>query len=215
MINFWVFPSFLPKILPNFLIRKDRRLIIMKNFKSQTELKLLFLDIDGVLNSESSGIALGIGSPARINRYTMNKNQELVYYPHSKRSLLWSDVSVGILLKIIQEFDYQIVISSSWRHFVESTKEWEQMFNLYHHGFTGKVYGITPKRSYALDDLTRGSCIEEFLKDCPDQVDDYIILDDNSDMTKTQIEENKFIKINGTYGLCSDEYYKIKRINAK
>ena len=175
------------KLIPLFsILKKIKR-------RNRKNMKILFLDIDGVLNSTSSCIAYkGFGSPWRIS---------------SKNELKFSDVSMNILKRIIDEFDFHIVLSSTWRTSL-THEQFIHMMKLYDIDVSEHFLGFTPEL-----DTIRGLEIQHFIDSNKLEMEDYIILDDDSDMTKIQ-KENHFIKVNGTYGLSSLEYQKIKqRVN--
>ena len=72
---------------------------------------------------------------------------------------------------------------------------------LEYHGFTHseKIIGKTPHLY-----LKRGLEIESYLKGLDNKVDDYVILDDDTDMTSEQKEKGHFMHINSITGLTED-----------
>ena len=135
-------------------------------------MKVIFLDIDGVLNSEESMRELGMGNFWSDNPHPMH--------------IRW-------LNKIIEETGAVVVISSTWRHGMSSTNMWRLLHLL---GFRGTVIDNTPR----LNSAFRGTeikawlniHIDKFIKygnsdslashNCKEQVESFVILDDDSDM---------------------------------
>lgn len=136
-------------------------------------MKVIFLDIDGVLNV---------------------MRQEFDDYGQ-----LFHQNLVDNLSYIINETGAKIVISSTWRHrgldFIKNM--WK------HRNLPGEVIDITPdcwdlikEEKFGLkyyDDVDRGYEIQDWLNN--HDVENYVILDDDSDMLESQI--NNFVY---TYG---------------
>jgi len=124
-------------------------------------MKVIFLDIDGVLN-------------------VMNQERDRygsLFHPHL----------VDNLRRLVEETGAKIVISSTWRwsglHWIESM--WKDR------KLPGKVIGITPTRvdpelveRHYDPDADRGYEIQQYLED--NKVDRYVIIDDDHDMLPTQ-----------------------------
>ena len=152
-------------------------------------MKIIFLDIDGVLNCESA-----------------YRNGECQY-----QEWIWEDGrkdhyqrfcvrSKELLNKLIDETDAKIVISSTWRHsgieFMKKVWVMEEM--------SGEIIGITPSLRTKGLDIPRGLEIAYFLnndlqfnhinwdeviqQEYMDKsgVENYIIIDDDSDMLYNQ-----------------------------
>ena len=120
-------------------------------------MRVLFLDIDGVLDSVRSAVALD-------------------KYPHnlSRRSLKKFDwVAIGLVRKLCAECNVEIVLSSVWRHgfSCEDMSKALQLPIKYKTGTTRA--GV------------RGVEIQEWLNSHP-EVENYAIVDDDSDMLGTQ-----------------------------
>lgn len=131
-------------------------------------MKVIFLDIDGVLNSHEF-----------FER--TKENRDGFYDPSDGETWLamLDEACVARLERLVAEHDAKVVISSSWRCVLEHD-EIERLLRV--KGFTGKVIGATTK-SYGLvpdRDTVRGDQIQHWLNANP--VDSYVILDDNSDM---------------------------------
>ena len=159
-------------------------------------MKIIFLDIDGVLNCESA-----------------YRNGECQY-----QEWIWEDSrkdhyqrfcvrSKELLNKLIDETGAKIVISSTWRHsgieFMKKVWEMEEM--------SGEIIGITPSLRTKGLHIPRGIEIQYYLEndlkfhhinwDSTIQqeymdrsgIENYIIIDDDSDMLYNQ--RNHFVHV--------------------
>ena len=137
--------------------------------------KVIFLDIDGVLNTKWW--------------YTqMDKNT-----PKDKYGYAFDPIAVANLKKILDETGADIVISSSWKCMGLSQLEemWEER------GLPGKIIGITPNSvsdelllNADIDNMElfhiRGTEIREWLMKNSKSVGNYAILDDMDNMLPEQ-----------------------------
>jgi hypothetical protein len=150
-------------------------------------MKVIFLDIDGVLNCED---AYRSGECEYIEWETPVGTKD-----HHQSFCSWSKEWLN---KLINETDAKIVISSTWRHsgieFMQSVWKYENM--------SGEIIGITPSFRGDIKGYTipRGCEIDHYLKnelkfnhinwdkDTQQEymnksgVDNYIIIDDDGDM---------------------------------
>lgn len=148
-------------------------------------MKLIFLDVDGVLNNTQN-----------IKKYRL--------FFRGKRRLLVDVKPFFYFKKLLEEIeknnlDVKIVISSSWR--VGSiASDWKKLF-LHYFNNAEIVKGRTP---YLYKD--RGIEILELLeiaKEKGDMIDDYIVLDDDIKDIINYINYKKVMKIDRRYGLTS------------
>lgn len=154
-------------------------------------MKIIFLDIDGVLNSEIS-YRNGECKYVKWTNHLGEEDHHQSFGLHSK----------DLLNKLIDETGAKIVISSTWRHsgleFMKSV--WQ------HEGMSGEIIGITPSFRSVIDNYTipRGCEIEYYLDEVmgfshinwskeaqqkyidSSGVENYIILDDDGDMLYSQ-----------------------------
>lgn len=137
--------------------------------------RLIFLDIDGVLNGENYYnriIDEGVDLSDILNNFDKN--------------------AIKILYRIVETTKAKIVISSTWR-FQENIKEIlvDVGFNL------DDIVGSTPRLR-----TSRGYEIQKWLMDNKDKLDNdltYVIFDDDSDMLDEQL--CNFIKTSRWTGL--------------
>ena len=144
-------------------------------------MKLLFLDIDGVLNSlawvQAGG---GFGCPP--------KKRERV----TKERLKWDPAAVKRLRRIVEATGAHIVISSSWRGYgAAAVRKWRAMFAIY--GWRqAPVIGETPdlamRRESGLFVATkRGEEVAKFMTLWgPGIITHYVCLDDDGDFLDGQ-----------------------------
>ncbi len=132
-------------------------------------MKVLFLDIDGVLNSVRTAIAHE-GFPFDFSEKGMGR------FDHT---------SIALIQKLCRLADVKVVLSSTWRL-----------------SFT--VVEVSEALGLPVIDRTkslagnRGTEIQEWLDRHP-EVEQYAILDDNSDMLDSQA--NNFVQTSGDDGL--------------
>lgn len=121
--------------------------------------KVLFLDIDGVLNSQRTLMATG--------------SYPFCFDEHNKARFDW--IAVGLIRKLCEKEDASIVLSSSWRHGKGSVHQCANGLDL-------PIFDKTPSLPGV-----RGEEIQDWLNRHP-EVTHYAIVDDNSDMLESQAE---------------------------
>ena len=178
-------------------------------------MKIIFLDIDGVLNCEN---AYRNGECKYVDWINHRGDKD-----HHQSFCSWSKEWLN---KLIDETGAKIVISSSWRHsgieYMQSVWAHEKM--------SGEIIGITPDFRWKAKDYTppRGCEIDWYLnrilgfnhinwdsdvqKEYMDKsgIENYIIIDDDSGMLYGQ--RNHFIHVlpspRNKNGFC-EEHYKL------
>lgn len=153
-------------------------------------MRVIFLDIDGVLNSIKLQVAYRALNPGK------------------PISMLCSDLMdqycLGLVAQLCRETEARIVISSSWR-VLHSLKEiigimkqngWSDVEDY--------VIGVTPQLRE-----NRGHEIQAWLDSC-ETVGDYVILDDDADMLDSQM--GNFVLVDGYEGLSFANFAKAARI---
>ncbi len=149
-------------------------------------MKILFLDIDGVLTSGRVHLAYRKGG-------------------------IWTDfdpIGVSALLKVC-ETGVKLVISSTWRKFPDHL--WREMEKndlkqyVYFPDWKTTDLGYNPATG---SDYQRGDEIKEYLGRHP-EIDSYRILDDNSDMDA--LPSKKLILTDGENGITTQNILKLYR----
>lgn len=147
-------------------------------------MKVIFLDIDGVLNSVEYSVGMQT----------------------NKRSMRIEDadpVKVGLLQFVCEQTDAKIVISSTWR--IGRKVEWFDGFFSSFGWFQPPVIGLTPRRA-RIGSIGRGDEINDWLDDHNDlNIEQYVIVDDDSDF----YDDQPFVQTNGVYGLTLKETIKM------
>ena len=155
-------------------------------------MKIIFLDIDGVLN--------------------------LIPQGRDKFGSIFHPEFIENLKYIIDETGAKIVISSSWRS--DGIDVFREIWK--YRNYSGDIIGITPF-SYFNEDLEsdpdieicRGHEIKYWLDNTNDNIESYVILDDDDDMLDSQL--NNFVKTfdNIDHIDCIDIGYGLTKLCAK
>ena len=155
-------------------------------------IKVLFLDIDGVLNTG--------WWYSQMDRNT----------PKDKYGYAFDPKSVANLKKILDKTGADIVISSSWKSF--GLLELEDMWK--DRGLPGKIIGITPNTvsdemllNADLDHMElfsiRGMEINEWLTKNGKHVSHYVIIDDMDNFLPEQ--KSHFVQTNPEVGITTED----------
>jgi len=154
-------------------------------------MKIIFLDIDGVLNSLRSVIALG------------------------NCSKHFDPVAVGLIDKLCEDADANVVISSSWRYGdTESliTELYDICARYKEPHFLDRVIGETPQLSKGV----RGDEINQWLIMHGDDeeaiIETYVIIDDDNDMLLAQ--QPHFVQTSFNEGFILEHFWSALRILA-
>ena len=139
-------------------------------------MKVIFLDFDGVLNSSASFL-MESRYKKKLKRTNPRKSKEY------RVNETFSEVCASNFQYILDKCpDVKVVISSTWRELfpMEWLKEKLEEYGI----DSSRVIGKTPRASSGRlsQSAPRGDDISEWLAEHP-EVTDYVILDDNSDMT--------------------------------
>lgn len=161
------------------------------------EMKIIFLDIDGVLNNE-----INYNDAALEQRYVDTGEYDDI----DKRC-------VSLLNTLIKSTGAKVVVSSTWR-IGRTTEQLQETLNKF--GFEGEVIGITPwmdRTQYML----RGNEIYAWLDQNEDLLgmnrydfNRYVIFDDDSDMLLWQ--KDNFIQIDPYVGLTPRNIWRAEHI---
>lgn len=183
-------------------------------------MKVIFLDIDGVMNSvdfftrnhKKRWFKLKtywyLIKPSKIINLKNYKPSKSIYTFKRQFKQLKVD-TCPVKWKWLSEFcnkrDIKICVSSVWRNQFRSEisrKDYLWETALQKLGFKENTFvGVTGQKREL-----RGTEIKEWLEKNP-SVEDYAILDDDSDMLPEQM--NKFYKCDSYYGLSPNHLYKI------
>ncbi len=149
---------------------------------SLTNQRILFLDIDGVLNSEE------------YYRNSSNSGKDFSRFDPS---------SVSLLKAIVEEFSLKIVISSTWRYgavdrLMHELKKNKLLDYLYHDWFTPVIHPAH-----------RGTEIKLWL-DLHPEVSDYVIIDDDNNILEEQ--KNNYVKTSLHLGMNNEHYNRVRAI---
>lgn len=154
-------------------------------------MKIVFLDIDGVLNSDDwykSGEAKKAYEKTKIvSDYHFDPNA-------------WKLVE-----KLLIETGAKIVLSSSWRNYnLEATlNDFKgtnfEVLNKY-------IVGITPRSALR----HRGNEIKTFIETTDIKIDKYVIIDDDTDFNTEQLPY--FVRTDWFHGITEENYKKAKKI---
>lgn len=163
-------------------------------------MKVIFLDIDGVLNSDDFFASNHdeVKQFYKDNKYDLNNAQLLI-----KRQMMDIDFErLDILKKVIIVTNSQVVITSSWKQLKIFPYIVDELIE----------FGI-PIIGYTIDNgIDRGSGIKRYLME--NSVDEYVIIDD--DIFDDYDEEiiNKLVKTSFYNGGLKEEHAKelIKRL---
>jgi len=161
-------------------------------------MKVIFLDIDGVLNHE-------------IWFKGWKEYKELCggIVDHEKRR--WFDPRcVALVNRLTDETNAKIVLSSTWRQGVPVNDLKELLKGV---GITGELIDKTPKiypPAGIGGSLPRGFEIQTWLKKTKETIESYVILDDDSDMLLEQ--SSNFIKIDTYCGITYNTVTRAKEI---
>lgn len=144
-------------------------------------MKVIFLDIDGVLNGTRTAIAYKGYGPGS------NRPGSTFYSEHEITDPKLDPVAVNMLRVLVEETGAKIVISSTWRmHY--TPQAFANMFRDVY-DWDAPVIDRTPVHFRMSGRYPRGGEISEWLEDKP-EVTKYVIIDDDTDMLPYQIEHH-------------------------
>ena len=172
-------------------------------------MKVIFLDIDGVLNSQRSFAAL----QHREKRFKTSSKDNTLQYFYKITMMTLDKVAVGLINRVVSETDAKIVLSSTHRkHFNNpATGEYcmaDIQIYLKALGIKGEVIGCTPITNKGF----RGEEIKMWLGEHP-EVTKYAIIDDDSDMLEEQ--HDFFVHTDGADGISFADYRMLVKILEK
>jgi hypothetical protein len=182
---------------------------IMKNIghvenmgNDHNKIKILFLDIDGVLNTGDNLVSHQV-----ING--IDPNYEIT----DKFATFFDERCVRYLKWIVKKTNCKIVISSTWK--LSGLKFMQNLWE--YRNLPGEVIDLTPTivdqyiiNMYGVvnDNADRGFEIQQWLEE--NKWDTYCIIDDDTDMLSSQIKN--FVKCNPMHGITINEAEKVIKI---
>lgn len=171
-------------------------------------MKVIFLDFDGVLNSAASFL---MESRKRKKWNALHPDLDQSDCPYGPVNETLCNVCASNFQRILDECpDTKIVISSTWRNLFEL--DWLKTHLASYGVDSSKVIDKTPRSFRGFQSGPRGDEIGEWLSEHP-EVTDYVILDDNSDMT---VHMHKFVQTSWDTGiLLSHVHETIQRLKGK
>ena len=164
-------------------------------------MKVIFLDIDGVLNSRDNLNALTCHrrSNARINDVTYKSNSTIK--TRDCFGQLFDERCCHWLGYIIEMTGAKIVISSTWRYSgLDFIRDLWQSRNL-----PGEIIGITPS-AISHQDTYNCTCRGDEIKSYIDEnkmIEKFCIIDDDNDMLNDQTQF--FVRTDNQFGLCREK----------
>jgi len=145
-------------------------------------LKVIFLDIDGVLNSAQYY--------KTVDRTKKDWNR-------------FNPLAVEMMRRLIEEYDASIVISSTWRYGLVKELKNELiksgLIKYLHKDWKTPV--IYPSH--------RGDEINLWLENHPEAID-FVIIDDDENILEEQ--KNRFIKTDIKEGMTEEHYYMVRQV---
>ena len=148
-------------------------------------MKVIFLDVDGVLNT---------------GRYrSFLKKTEFMGYNESQ--FFFDPMALKNLKDLVNENDAKIVISSTWRYGKDNEGDvfWRMLMgNLRQCKLEDKVIGVTPDLREIYNTINcRGHEISKWLAETNENIEGYVIIDDDDNMHPLM---NKLAYCNDFYG---------------
>ena len=161
------------------------------NLERLSKMRVIFLDIDGVLNSEE------------WDKYV----QSFTYGARFNSCYLLSQEMILRLQNVVFQTNAEIVLTSSWRTDVQALNALTKQLSLYHLCLRDTTLYSTYN--------TRADDIHEWLRSHPD-VRSYVIVDDYDDgFSNDEVLVAHFVQTNYFQGLTSEEAEKIVEILSK
>lgn len=159
-------------------------------------MNILFLDIDGVLNSESWYLS---------NEFKNKLSNKACYLETHL-----DNTAIDKLNQLCNKTDAKIVISSTWRTFSDCIP------TLQKNGLTAEIIDVTPDLTELLPSgvwvsKTRGEEIQYWLDN--NQWNNYVIIDDDSDMLESQ--KQNFVQTDDMYGITDLDVDQVIKIFEK
>lgn len=159
-------------------------------------MKVIFLDVDGVLNSEKFAVFVATNE---LGQDFLKEGGSNFVDPYA----------TYLIADLCEAHDLKIVISSSWRMYDLPTTV--QTFERYRDlkPLIPYMVGVTPRNSDDRIWEDRGEEIQHYLDEHPD-IENYCIIDDDNDMLESQLDH--FVRVDSEFGLEEVHIEKVKTI---
>lgn len=169
-------------------------------------MKVIFLDVDGVLNSARSWVA----GKGKLEQYHIENPDDPHYRRVTKCTI--DPIACELINEVCKETDAKLVISSTHRKHFPKHDEVEYLNLLKEYfGFLGinpdLVIGATPSLHTA-----RGAEIKYWLDNNP-HVTHFAIVDDSSDMLESQMDN--FVRVDPEIGFTFEDFKKVSALLGK
>jgi len=172
-------------------------------------MKVLFLDVDGVLNSTRSVIA----SAYKIKQYGIDNPDDPYFMKHTRCTI--DPISVDLVNRVCKLGDIKIVISSTHRkHIPDGPNKLTEMKEYF------KYLGLDSERIVGWTEVFWGNSTEHFGHqrgfeiqmwiDAHPEITHYVILDDDSDMLDSQ--KGWLVRTNNEIGVSWKNFADMKDI---
>lgn len=158
-------------------------------------MNIIFLDIDGVLNTE------------RFQKIQIKNGESSIY----DAQFFFDPIAMNNLRDLINQTNSHVVISSSWR---TSEKYYQELlYNFKQYKLLDRIIGKTPIlfKEDGFTQKERGLEIQSYL-DNNKNIDNFVIIDDEDDLLHL---ENKLAKCNEYYGFTKEVKEKALKILQK
>lgn len=191
-------------------------------------MKVIFLDIDGVMNSQLfyqrrykrrwrkpityyylikskiKYILNGFKHKAvSLANYKPPKNHNTFEYKFKRVKEETDSLKWEWLVELCENTGAKICISSVWKNHYKKSEDWGKTLDML--GFPKDTYvGRTQDRR-----TLRGTEIKEWMENQTELIENYVIIDDDSDMLPEQMEH--FFNTDGYCGLTPNVTYRIER----
>lgn len=167
---------------------------------------VIFLDIDGVIQPYDNNYRFKHDLNGTVNyltnRYRDNSYKNMDKYDVCAAFYDWDEIGLGILKKIIYEYDAHIVLHSGWREYM-SLIEAKALFRLY--DLEQDLIGICDKGN-------KETAIKEYLEENKNEIDKYVVIDDAlmvNDFGYHFVHTNNVLNMNNYAQICNilNNYY--------
>ena len=158
--------------------------------------RIVFLDIDGVLNSERTLYAYENFCNAGSVKQEIVKNGE-----KTEIDPRFDPIAVKLLQNAQEKLGFKIVISSAWRYSF-NVQDFHILFNKYNWDTSDIIIGKT-----GYEAGVRGNQIKCWIDNHTDGNCQYAIIDDSTDMLDSQLEN--FVRCDFKHGFDVDCYIEL------